>query len=181
MNARGKLKEATRLYDGTYLVTFVTNDVPDLEGLTDDLDITAKAHREKRSLNANSYFHVLASKIAAKTGRSMIHEKNRLIRSYGQWYLADGKIPTFTVKAEYEDRAYDMDGVHFGLASRNDKTVVLGLMRGSHTYNTQEMSRLIDATVEEAKELGIETATPDQIKRMMATWDTDQKEAERAI
>ena len=180
MEARGSLKDAQRLYDGSYLVTFTVSDEPDLNGLTDDLDIVAKPHREKRSLNANAYFHVLAQKIADKTGRSMVHEKNRLIRHYGQWYMADGKIPTFTVKDEYEDRALDMDGVHFGIAKRDDGVVVLGLMRGSHTYNTAEMSRLIDATIEEAKELGIETATPEQIKRMMSAWDTKQKEQELA-
>jgi hypothetical protein len=46
-------------------------------------------------------------------------------------------------------------------------------MRGSHTFNTKEMSRLIDGTIEEAKELGIETATPEQIRRMMAAWDSN--------
>lgn len=43
-------------------------------------------------------------------------------------------------------------------------------MRGSHTYDTKEMSRLIDGTVEEAKELGIETLTPDQVERMKQAW-----------
>ena len=43
-----------------------------------------------------------------------------------------------------------------------------------------EMSRLIEATIAEAKELGIETATPDQIRRMMAAWDSSLKEAEPA-
>lgn len=43
-------------------------------------------------------------------------------------------------------------------------------MRGSHTYNTAEMSKLIDGTVSEAKELGIETMTPDQIEEMKQKW-----------
>jgi hypothetical protein len=66
-----------------------------------------------------------------------------------------------------------MDGTHFGIAHRTADTVTLGLMRGSHTFNTKEMSRLIDGTIEEAKELGIETATPEQIRRMMAAWDSN--------
>jgi hypothetical protein len=48
--------------------------------------------------------------------------------------------------------------------------VRVAVMRGSHTYDTREMSRLIDGTVEEAKELGIETLTPEQLERMKASW-----------
>jgi hypothetical protein len=32
------------------------------------------------------------------------------------------------------------------------------------------MARLIDGTIQEAKQLGIETATPDEIARMKALW-----------
>ena len=44
------------------------------------------------------------------------------------------------------------------------------LLRGSHTYNTAEMSSLIDGTVQDAKEQGIETATPDELERMKQQW-----------
>ncbi len=45
--------------------------------------------------------------------------------------------------------------------------------RGSHTYNTEEMSILIDGTVQEAKDLGIETMTPDQIEEMKQKWKVE--------
>jgi hypothetical protein len=44
------------------------------------------------------------------------------------------------------------------------------LYKGSHLYDTKEMSRLIDYIVEEAKDLGIETMTPDDVARMKASW-----------
>ena len=37
---------------------------------------------------------------------------------------------------------------------------------GSSAYSTAEMSRLLDDVVEEAKGLGIETATPEQLALM---------------
>jgi hypothetical protein len=43
-------------------------------------------------------------------------------------------------------------------------------MRGSHTYDSREMSRLIDGTVSEAKELGIETLSPAELERMKQQW-----------
>lgn len=45
------------------------------------------------------------------------------------------------------------------------------MLRGSHDYDTKEMSTLIDGVVSEAKELGIETMTPDRIKEMMAAYE----------
>lgn len=42
---------------------------------------------------------------------------------------------------------------------------------GSHTYNTKEMSRLIDGVVTRCKELDIETLPPDELKRMKGQID----------
>lgn len=173
MDARGRISAVAKdLMTDKWMITFAVNALPsDLSDLQEkELDVTAKVHREKRSLNANSYFHVLSGKIAEKLGTSLNHEKNRLIREYGQYEVIDGMIPTVTVKAVYEDKMLDMDGVHLKVVERPCETVKMAFLRGSHTYNTAEMSRLIDATVEEAKELGIETLTPDQLARMKASW-----------
>lgn len=173
MEARGRVKTITWDYEtGKMIIGFMVDSVPsDLENLQNkDLDVLAKPHREKRSLNANAYFHVLSGKIAEKLGTSLTHEKNRLIREYGQYEVIDGMIPTLTAKEKYEDKMLDIEGVHLKVVERPGGTVKMAVMRGSHTYNTAEMSRLIDATVEEAKELGIETLTPDQLERMKASW-----------
>ena len=37
-------------------------------------------------------------------------------------------------------------------------------------YDTAEMSHFIDRIVEEAKELSVETATPDELERMKQEW-----------
>lgn len=170
---RGRLKSVSRdIVTGKYSVAFETDNLPDIEDLTGkELEIAAKVYREKRSLNSNSYFHLLTGKIAEKMNTSNTHEKNRLIREYGQWEIIDGMIPTITVKPEYEDLILDVDGLHVKPTGRDAAgRVEFGLMRGSSTYDTREMARLIDGTVEEAKELGIETLTPDQIERMKQAW-----------
>ena len=41
---------------------------------------------------------------------------------------------------------------------------------GSSTYNTKEMSRLIDAVVKDCKENGIETMTPSELERLKQEW-----------
>lgn len=173
METTGRIEGITKDWKSDKLIiSFLVDSIPtDLEDLQNkNLDVVAKPHREKRSLNANAYFHVLSGKIAEKLGTSLTHEKNRMIREYGQYEVIDGMIPTLTAKEKYEDKMLDIEGVHLKVVERPGGTVKMAVMRGSHTYNTAEMSRLIDATVEEAKELGIETLTPDQLERMKASW-----------
>lgn len=173
METRGKIESITRDWRSEkliigFLVDSIPTDLEDLQGK--ELDIVARVHREKRSLNANAYFHVLSGRIAEVNGTSLNHEKNRLIREYGQYEIIDGMIPTLMAKEKYEDKILDMEGVHLKVVERPGEMVKMAVMRGSHTYDTAEMSRLIDATVEEAKELKIETMTPDQLERMKAAW-----------
>ena len=175
METTGKIKSVTKDWETDKLIiSIMVDSLPsDLDTLMgcDTLDVTARRHREKRSLNANSYFHVLTGKIAEVLGTSLTHEKNRLIREYGQYMEIDGLIPTTTAKSKYEDRMLDMEGVHLKVIARPDKeTVRFAFMRGSHTYDTREMSRLIDAAVSEAKELNIETIPPEQLERMKQLW-----------
>lgn len=72
--------------------------------------------------------------------------------------------------------AYNVEFVHLQPTSRtttNQKGKVFRVnlvMRGSHTYDTDEMAKLIDGTVYEAKELGIGTMTPNQIREMKERW-----------
>ena len=42
---------------------------------------------------------------------------------------------------------------------------------GSSTFDTKEMSVFLDGIVSECKELGIETATPDELERMKQKWN----------
>ena len=42
---------------------------------------------------------------------------------------------------------------------------------GSSVYDTREMYVLLDYVVNTAKDMKIETATPDELARMMAGWD----------
>ena len=179
METRGRLKDVYEDWKtNKFLVSFLVDhinedDVNALSGL-EGIDIIAKPHREKRSLSANAYFHVLVTKIAEKTHSSLQEVKNKQIREYGQYEYIDDQIPTYMIKAEYIDQILAKEGVHFcpvGFENIKDQSYVrMAVMRGSHTYDSREMSRLIDGTVADAKELGIETLPPDQIERMVKSW-----------
>ncbi|MDD3363238.1 MAG: hypothetical protein PHW34_16380 [Hespellia sp.] len=145
----------------------------------DKLTIEFKQYREKRSLNANAYFHVLLGKIADVQHVSKPFMKNFLLRRYGQLALIDDKLMDFIVRDDLSDQVDECEEVHLKPTSHtttmaNGKVYrVYYLLIGSHEYNTQEMSVLIDGTVSEAKELGIETMTPDDLERMKSKWGVD--------
>lgn len=157
---------------GKWLITFETSELPRYDDLKDlDLDVQIKAYREKRSLSANAYFHVLVGKIAEATGQSHTEVHNRLIAEYGQ---LDAEVQNIIMDDDIPYQKLETLHLRPTTATRmmdNGKLYRIYLvMRGSHTYDTKEMARLIDGTVSEAKELGIETLTPQEIERMKQQW-----------
>jgi hypothetical protein len=47
----------------------------------------------------------------------------------------------------------------------------LRLWVGSSKYSTKEMATFIDGIVEEAKELGIDVATPNELQKLAEAWE----------
>ena len=139
-----------------------------------NLDIEIKVHRERRSLDANAYFHVLVGKIAEAITISKTRCKNILIGRYGQpEILDDGNFAILKSNIPYEKMLENefLHVVAVGCRHENGQEIIFyKVMRGSHTYNTYEMSKLIDGTVADAKELGIETMTPKELERMVKAW-----------
>ncbi len=176
MEAQATLIDASRSLDGSLRMTFrVKAPAESIDLLTGKtLRLSAVQWREKRSLDSNSYFHKLVNLIARQKGVSDTEEKNLLIREYGAYeYDENGNIPTITVKAEYAEKIMNMDGVHFKAISTDGDTVRMAFMRGSHTYDSKEMSKLISGTIYEAKECGIpenEILTPNELAKMEALW-----------
>ena len=187
MNLTGRITGLLRDFDGKVVISLTVNEnVGEIEKLRDKtLDIKLTTHREKRSLDANAYFHVLVDKIRGATGYSFSRVKNELITSYGQIeYLMGQQV---VIKTNIPpDKMIEQETLHckpVKVEVQDGKEITFyRVYRGSHTYNTEEMSKLIDGTVQEAKDLGIETMTPQQIERMMQLYGVkiqEQKSADR--
>lgn len=166
METKARFVEAGRTLSGAVRLTFelTTQTLPDLDGIKDaDLLLKADKWREKRSRDANAYFHVLVHKIA-----QVLHPpisdaaaKNILLGRYGQPDETDDGAGVF-IKANIQ--AEDMQEQEYlhcrPVRAMPDGAIMYRVYRGSHTYDTKEMSKLIDGTVQEAKNLGIETMPP---------------------
>ena len=138
------------------------------------LDISIEKHRLRRSLDANAYFHVLVGKIADKLRISKPRCKNILIGRYGQIEYLDDDVPAVIKTNVDVDQMLEQETLHVvpcGVDRQGGKDInYFRIYRGSHTYDTREMSILIDGTVQEAKEQGIETMTQEEIERMKSAW-----------
>lgn len=156
-----------------WVMAFESDEEPvDYDRLKDkEIRLDLKEYREKRSLNANAYFHVLVGKIADVQGVSHSEIHNKLIADYGVMdediknIILDDEIPYLRLDTIHLKPTTATKVLDNGRLYR-----VYIVMRGSHTYDSKEMSRLIDGTVHEAKELGIETMTPDELMRMKEQW-----------
>jgi len=137
-----------------------------------DVRVEIVKWRDPRSKNANAYFHVLVNKIAENQNISEDEVKQKLVLNYG--VLArdeDGstvglKLPT-SVKVE---RIYPYTKI-FDTREENGKLFHCYLVyKRTRDMDSKEMARLIDGAIYEAKELGIETDTPEQLAKYREEW-----------
>lgn len=146
------------------------NERNDFEMIVDDLkdkdklSIELKPFRQRRSLNANAYCWKLIGNIAdvLRAGKDEIYLK--LLKRYGQSELISvlSHVPISNYVKYFEEA---------GESSLNGKLFKhYRVYKGSSEFDTREMSILIDGVVSEAKILGIQTETPDEIAKMKSLW-----------
>lgn len=174
----GKLQNISKDWQtGQFHITFTMNEPSAINEINniqscEKLSIVAKKYRAKRSLDANAYCWAIITKIAnhpdIKSSKEEIYEE--MLQKYGYLYQdEEGYIPV-TVKA-----GVDMSKIegHWKFYKSNGKFDSYLMIKGSSEYDSAEMAHFIDMVVQEAKELGIETLTPDELERMKQAWRKD--------
>lgn len=169
----GKTVDIVRTFEGKFRVTFEVDSVDEINGIQGLVKIAVSRITQRRSLNANAYFHVLVGKIAEKLHMSKSRAKNELLGRYGQREISESGQVIISVRSDIDMmEREDLHCVPVGYATLNGKDFThYALVRPSHTYDNLEMNALITGTVDEAKELGIETMTPEEIERMKQLWN----------
>lgn len=137
-------------------------------------DISAELSKwtKKRSLDANAYFHVLCEKIARAVSAGNDETKRNLVLEYGtQKYSDDGPPSWFVIpKGENPFTKSKYPKWFSSLMVHGKEADAYIEYKETHTLNTTEMAALIEGTISECKELGIETLTPIELERMMTQW-----------
>lgn len=166
---RGRLTDLSISMQGRQRVTIeIDGDFrADFEQLREkDVEVSIKKFRAKRSLDANGYAWVLIDKIAARMGLTKAEVYRDHIRHIG------GVSEIVCVRDQAVERLRDgwqKNGLGWQteiLPSKINGCTNVVLFYGSSTYDTRQMSALIDSLVETAKSLGIETMSPEELESL---------------
>lgn len=158
-----------------FIMAFEINESVPLEVIEElrkceKLSIKVDEYKEKRSLSANAYFHVLNGKLADKLRISKPRMKNILLYRYGQTEFIGDEVATMHSNVP-ASQLLEQEELHFFPVGIDDEGLTIyRIQRNSRTYNSLEMSILIDGTVEECKEHDIETLTPRELAIMYEKW-----------
>ena len=175
MKFTGEIQGVTKDFKtDKFIVAFLMNEslpVDEVNSLMGEkLNVEAKKWRKKRSLDANGYLWALCTEIAnhdeVRSSKDDIYEE--MLQKYGVLYRdEDGEYITITLKSSVD--ISKVDG-HWKFYKSNGKFNAYLMIKGTSEYDTKEMAHFLDMVIEEAKDLGIQTETPDEIAKMKALW-----------
>ena len=171
MEFTGQIKSISKdIVTNQINITFATSEniLPEYEKIKDceKLRIKVVKYRNKRSLDANAYLWVLLQKMAEVLHTDKWSLYLQMLRRYGQFtYIVVKPHAVEGVKKQWRESEeigeIDVNG---------EKAVQMLCYYGSSTYDTKQMSTLIDGVVSECKELGIETISPAELKELKERW-----------
>lgn len=139
-----------------------------------EYELTIKEYKERRSLKANAYSWALTDKLAEKmlvAGVKLSKEEMHaeMIFRYGQAEYQNDHPVIISTRNGINAAEYYPYARAIGQGEVNGKEFThWRVYRGSHTYDKSEMALFIKGIVEECRELGIDTETPDEIARMIS-------------
>jgi len=185
IDVKGKLQAVSRTFKGTQMLLTLKCDALPVESITQlenrDLRIKIGRWTNPRSLDSNKYMWVLTQKIAEALGSDSEFEHRRQMMVYAPADLDDNRYPhTIRISAREDINTFDGYYRYYdnGIDERGEPYVEWIRLRRSKDFNNIEMHNFLQRVIEEAEELGIQTATPDQIREMEALWERNRSKAE---
>ena len=177
MTFQGKLESVSRAINngGGFLVTFRLDGYP--IGVADKtLEVDVKEYRPHRSKDANALLWACLSDIerALNDGcrQTSIRESTweiylRMLRRYGKYtYILVKPEAVESVKKQWREAE-----VYREQESNGQPVVQMICYYGSSTYNSAEMSHLLDGVISEMEEMGLQRPTSAEMKRVMEEWE----------
>lgn len=172
----GQLRDLTLNRDGTQNITVTVRadfrqDFDRLNG--QELSIEIKKNRKKRSLDANAFCWALCAEIGRALTPPLPKEDvyRRAIRDVGDYVplpIREDAVEAFAEKWSHNGTGWFAEVI--------DKSKLPGYMLvfayyGSSTYDTRQMSTLIDHLVDDAQQMGLTIPLgKTEMERLKASW-----------
>ena len=130
-----------------------------------------KEYRERRSLDANAFCWLLIGKLADYYHVTPEEVYRQNIQRLGTYQV----LPIREDAADHFRDIWESKGTGW-IVQEMGKSKLPGYVNlrcwyGSSTYNSKEMSVLLDNIIDECKAAGIPTETPEEIARMKEEWN----------
>ena len=173
----GNLTNLRRLFGGEWEITLSTKE--DFSSSYDELkdspvSVEIKKAHNKRSKDANAFCWTLIDKLAEKTGIPKKDIYRSAIREIG------GVSETVCVQEKAVERlcsGWQKNGIGWQtdtMPSKIPGCTNVVLYYGSSTYDTAQMSRLLDLIIQECEQQGIHTIR-DEAEDLLGKWGKDDK------
>jgi hypothetical protein len=171
----GKIHSVTFDYfSGKPMVTFTLNEnaremVDELKS-QEKLTLKVGKYTKKRSLDANAYCWTLISRMAEKLKIPKTEIYRQAIKEIG------GNSDTVCIQDKAVSQLCDgwqRNGIGWQtetMPSKIEGCTNVILYYGSSTYDTAQMSRLINSIVEDCKLQGIETKSKEELDSLLGQW-----------
>jgi hypothetical protein len=137
------------------------------------LHIEIKKEFNLRSLDANRYFWKLLSEACDNLGLNEIEEYKRRVKNLGifrQFRIESYNVPTFEAMWNDKGIAWFCEVCDTQIIAGIDFKII-NAYYGSSSYNTRQMSRLINDLVQDCRSIGIETEPDEKIRKMLEEWE----------
>lgn len=152
-----------------------TNDTSVVEQLKNEnkLNIEMKKYRAKRSIDANNYFWKLLQEVCDVKDLDTIEEYKRRVKELGIFKRL--KIMTQDVKTV--EKIWTDKGIAWFCDIADTEYIgdtefkIIHAYYGSSSFNSKQMSRLIENLVQDCKAIGIETKSKAEIDSLLKEWD----------
>lgn len=141
-----------------------------LEQAGDTLELSLGKYRKKRSLNANNYLWKLIGELATEMNLPDEEVYRNYIKDNGLKKAVEVSDDFYkTVSYVWSQRGIGWFSEKIGDGQIKGNSLYM-FYYGSSCYNSKQMSRLINAVVEDCKSLGIETMPQEEINSLVSSW-----------
>lgn len=152
-----------------------TNDFAPIEELSklEKLTVVIKKYFKKRSLDANAYLWVLADKIAKKTSQdgTVVTKEDVYIDAIKHVGVFQSVIVTEEAYPHFK-YLWEKQGLGYVIEEerKKDRCIRIKCYYGSSSYDSKEMSYVINLLVDLAKSMDIETKSPEELNSLLNSW-----------
>lgn len=130
-----------------------------------DLRLTISKYHKQKTLNQNGYYWVLLNQLAMvlKTTPQELHERNVQNHSI-PWTDDEGKHLCISILKGIAPPS--VEHLYWKWIRDEGKCSAYMRIKGTSDCNTEEMGMFLDDLIDECKEQGIETATPEELAKI---------------